>query len=152
MYEYCNAGDVYSLKGQLSDSDVKRLTWQLLSAMRYLHQIGLVHRDIKSSNCFLTKAQDGQPLIMKIGDFGLSRAIDNYSTTATTTANIYSSQEAPSHYDPAKHGSFERHGKHRTMVINTNRNGASQCLTGVVATPCYRAPEVVMGQGTGKYR
>jgi serine/threonine protein kinase len=44
---------------------------QLCLALRYLHQKGVLHRDIKSQNIFLC-AKDR----IKIGDFGISKILD----------------------------------------------------------------------------
>ena len=44
-------------------------TKQLLSAVNYLHQLGVVHRDLKLANCFLT---GGDKPMVKVGDFGLA--------------------------------------------------------------------------------
>lgn len=48
-----------------------RIMTRLASAVAYLHQKEVVHRDIKPGNIFLTR--EDQP---KLGDFGLSRAPD----------------------------------------------------------------------------
>ncbi|CCW64076.1 unnamed protein product [Phytomonas sp. EM1] len=46
----------------------KRLFFMLLSALDYLHQQRILHRDVKPSNCVLSA--EG---VLKLGDFGLSR-------------------------------------------------------------------------------
>ena len=45
--------------------------WQLASAVRVVHESHLLHRDIKTTNVFLTAAG-----AIKLGDFGLARRID----------------------------------------------------------------------------
>ena len=47
----------------------------VVDGLREAHRLGLIHRDVKPSNCFL----DGDGRV-KIGDFGLSKS---WSTTAT---------------------------------------------------------------------
>lgn len=42
---------------------------QLISGLRHIHQMGLIHRDVKPANIFLS--EDG---ILKIGDFGLAKS------------------------------------------------------------------------------
>jgi len=44
------------------------LVKQLIEGMAYLHEQGIMHRDIKGGNLLLTK--DG---VLKIADFGLAR-------------------------------------------------------------------------------
>lgn len=35
--EFCNGGDLFDLKGQLSADEVKWVMWQMLQAVKYLH-------------------------------------------------------------------------------------------------------------------
>ncbi len=44
-----------------------RYTTQILAGLTYLHQKGVIHRDIKGSNVLINK--DGQ---IKLADFGMS--------------------------------------------------------------------------------
>src|SRR4029077_1471700 len=52
----------------------KAVQWaiEILEGLAAAHAVGIVHRDVKPSNCFLTA--DGH---VKVGDFGLSRSIDS---------------------------------------------------------------------------
>lgn len=77
VLEYCGAGDLHkelkfrkrqSKPDHFKDSEVWDIFAQILSGLRYLHSKGIVHRDIKCMNLFLTN--DGQ---IKIGDLGVSR-------------------------------------------------------------------------------
>lgn len=55
-------------KYKFSDIQIKNLTYQLLKGLSYIHERGIIHRDVKSSNILLTR--DG---LLKIADFGLSK-------------------------------------------------------------------------------
>ncbi|MEW5311574.1 MAG: hypothetical protein WDW38_003281 [Sanguina aurantia] len=70
--EYCEAGDLFNMRGQLPEDDAKQLLWQLLSALRYMHGQDVWHRDIKSANVLVT-VRDGQR-VAKIADFGSARS------------------------------------------------------------------------------
>lgn len=50
----CRAGDLFHMRGQLSEAEVKVIMLQLMSAVQYLHRNGVWHRDIKSANILMT--------------------------------------------------------------------------------------------------
>ena len=69
--EYCEQDIDYILKNKnrpWSLSEVKCLMRQLLTAVNYLHERWMIHRDLKTSNLLYTNK--GQ---LKVGDFGLVR-------------------------------------------------------------------------------
>ena len=50
---------------------------QLALALHHIHSHSILHRDLKPSNIFV--AGDGADMILKIGDFGISRALTKKS-------------------------------------------------------------------------
>ncbi|KAL6747995.1 kinase-like domain-containing protein, partial [Haematococcus lacustris] len=60
--EYCNQGDLFHMRGQLVEADVKSVMWQLLGALRYMHSVHVWHRDIKSANILVT-LEEGRRLV-----------------------------------------------------------------------------------------
>lgn len=74
--EYCNEGSLENaVQLNLPEQLVRKYTRQLLEAVNCLHEHGIVHRDIKSANIFLTS--DGN---LKLGDFGCCMKLKNHST------------------------------------------------------------------------
>ena len=62
----------YLRRAQPDLHDVAIIFIQLLDAVEYAHDQGLIHRDIKSSNVLLETRRDGPPYIY-LADFGLVR-------------------------------------------------------------------------------
>lgn len=77
--ELCSEGSLESLceiSGGLHEALVRRFTTQLLLAVEELHKHGVVHRDIKCANIFLTNGGN----CLKLGDFGSAVKIKFHTT------------------------------------------------------------------------
>jgi outer membrane protein assembly factor BamB len=72
-----NLAEVVEKDGPLSQRELRALGLGLTEALRDIHRVGLVHRDLKPGNVLVT--DDGPRVI----DFGISRASDNQSLTMT---------------------------------------------------------------------
>jgi outer membrane protein assembly factor BamB len=69
--------EVVEKDGPLSQRDLRALGLGLTEALRDIHRVGLVHRDLKPGNVLMT--EDGPRVI----DFGISRASGNQNLTTT---------------------------------------------------------------------
>ena len=72
IMDYTPGGDLGSLisqNGRLKEFDVKAMAGQLLSALKYLYNKGIIHRNIKPDNILIQKLY---PLQVKLTGFGLS--------------------------------------------------------------------------------
>ncbi|XP_048833459.1 serine/threonine-protein kinase NIM1 [Brienomyrus brachyistius] len=68
--EYGSKGDLDShtrAKGYLSEMESKDIFGQVLSAVKYMHNKNIVHRDLKAENIILTSS-----CLAKVADFGFS--------------------------------------------------------------------------------
>jgi hypothetical protein len=73
--------DLVREKGPLPVDEALRKIFDVIEGLQEAHQLGLVHRDVKPSNCFLDNG--GR---VKVGDFGLSRSLvgDSHMTRTGT--------------------------------------------------------------------
>jgi serine/threonine-protein kinase Chk2 len=62
--------------GQYSECTAKLIFYQMVLAIKYLHDQGISHRDLKPENILLCSAENDETLI-KVTDFGLSKFFDN---------------------------------------------------------------------------
>ncbi|XP_077308325.1 serine/threonine-protein kinase Nek4 isoform X1 [Lithobates pipiens] len=81
---YCEGGDLYrKLKDQkgklLQESQVVEWFVQIAMALQYLHDLHIMHRDLKTQNIFLTKSS-----IIKVGDLGIARVLESQYDMAST--------------------------------------------------------------------
>jgi len=75
--EYISGGTLKDrVGGPLDPSTVTELGLQVADALRFAHERGVIHRDVKPHNILLTKAGEA-----KVADFGIARA-----ASATTTS------------------------------------------------------------------
>jgi hypothetical protein len=78
VQEYLQGGDLFYyytevMQKKLSEDKIKNIMRQLGQGIKYLHEYGIIHRDIKPQNIMLTD-KSSSPKV-RIVDFGLSRII-----------------------------------------------------------------------------
>lgn len=86
VMEYCEGGDLakqvktYKDSGQMLP-EAQIMSWfaQLCLALHYVHQKKVMHRDIKTSNVYLTRTG-----MVKLGDFGIAKVLENTADVAMT--------------------------------------------------------------------
>jgi serine/threonine protein kinase len=83
VMDLLDGGDLEQVSNNLpvNREDVVEWLRQIALALDKAHRIGIIHRDLKPENLFLTRLDDGTPLV-KILDFGIARiAAESPGTT-----------------------------------------------------------------------
>ncbi|CUV05371.1 unnamed protein product [Cryptosporidium hominis] len=72
-----NNGEFQKLRSKYSASRLEMLSWlrDIAIGMEHAHKLGILHRDLKLSNFFVSKV--GKNGIGKVGDFGIAISIDS---------------------------------------------------------------------------
>ena len=72
---------ILARRQRLSPADVVKLGIQIAQGLAYAHGAGIVHRDIKTSNLFVTRAR-----VVKVMDFGLAKMVEEVRRASTVIA------------------------------------------------------------------
>jgi len=92
IMEYAPGGELYdyiSKKRHLEEDEARNIFGQIVSAVYYCHEQGIVHRDLKLENILLDKNNK-----IKIADFGLANRYDISSKLKTFCGSpLYASPE-----------------------------------------------------------
>lgn len=86
VMEYANGGDLSEAiqrckktNARIAEDEVMRIFVQICLALKHVHDRNILHRDLKSSNIFLTTKG-----IVKLGDFGIAKVLDDSEDQART--------------------------------------------------------------------
>jgi serine/threonine protein kinase len=84
VMEYCAGGDLeaYVKRGKVSEALAKRWLGNLLDAFATLHQLKVLHRDLKLANILLSETDDSVA-VAKVADFGFARFASETSLAET---------------------------------------------------------------------
>jgi serine/threonine protein kinase len=80
--ELCSGGELFDYlteKGRISEEESRHIFGQICLAVNYLHEKGIVHRDLKLENVLLDER-----CRIKLGDFGFTREFDRGHTWRRT--------------------------------------------------------------------
>jgi len=93
--ELCDGGDLMDYicnRKHLSESCTRKFIRQIISAVDYLHRIGILHRDLKIENLLLDKNHN-----IKLIDFGLSNHTKNELCITQCGSPAYAAPELLAH-------------------------------------------------------
>lgn len=86
VMEYCEVGDLslqmkkMKKEGTIfTENEIMNWLVQMCMGLRYVHEKRILHRDIKTSNIYLTSNNN-----VKLGDFGISKLLDSTNDAANT--------------------------------------------------------------------
>jgi serine/threonine-protein kinase len=74
-------------EGRVDVTRAVEILLPIMSAVALGHERGVVHRDLKPQNIFLSKGYRGE-LVPKVLDFGVSKIVDAPSATLTSTSTV----------------------------------------------------------------
>jgi serine/threonine-protein kinase len=81
--EGCDLGELLLLNGPIDVPELVDYMLQALEGMAHAHAAGIVHRDVKPSNLFITVRPDGSNTI-KVLDFGISKStVEHFNPEVT---------------------------------------------------------------------
>jgi len=135
---------LFSSAQYLSSDHIKFILFQLLVAVRHLHERGIIHRDIKPANVLINV-----DCKTKLCDFGLSRFVSTPCQSPSTpessprseAESLFKSSDDVSTTSPSTSASATS-----TPISSTGRHGRKlgRRMTMHVITRWYRAPEVLL--------
>ncbi len=109
----------------LTPENVRRVIYNILAGLKYIHSAGVIHRDIKPANILINSDSS-----IRICDFGLAR-------TFSLKANW--NRQVPRRNSMAPQGSLPLSARGIKHLADANRK-----YTMHVATRWYRAPEIIL--------
>lgn len=86
VMELVNGGELFYKivdKGSYSEMEARDIVRQLVEGVDYLHNQGIAHRDLKPENLLCSEVDDGK-MVIKIADFGLSKAFNGENALETS--------------------------------------------------------------------
>jgi serine/threonine-protein kinase len=113
----CDLGQLLEREGPtLAPARAVHFTIQALRALQTAHSAGIVHRDMKPSNCFVV-AKDGEPDFVKLVDFGISKVRTSEQGQAAHLTRTNSALGTPLYMSPEQARS-PRDVDHRTDLYS----------------------------------
>lgn len=101
IMEYIDGGTVKEYLAK-NPGSLMTLTKGILEGLGYLHEEGLIHRDIKPGNILVKETKTGP--VAKITDFGISKELGSGAQQSATNLMGSINYMAPEQFSPRKYG------------------------------------------------
>jgi len=113
--------------GPVNEEDAKVITRQIVESVKFMHERGVVHRDMNPTNVFIV---DDKTKFVKILDFNISKLIDDFrQRNSSLDLNEVTDEEVKGVEKKRVSMSIERERTKYSMFTKTG-------------TPIYSAPEI----------
>lgn len=107
VLEFINGGDLTALLRTRPSYEILRQVFiDIMKGLRYLHAKGIIHRDLKPENILIQK--EGDKLIPKIADFGISKVVEENGTGASSMIIGSIEYMAPEQFNTVRYGKNEQ--------------------------------------------
>jgi serine/threonine-protein kinase len=73
---------ILEVRGALAVLEVRGILHQAARGLSAAHKLGIIHRDLKPDNFFLTRGDEGEPIV-KVLDFGIAKLRESATHTQT---------------------------------------------------------------------
>ena len=96
VLEFCDSdlNQLLKEKGNFSSKEILSIMKDLNKPLKYMHDNGLIHRDIKPHNIMIKYSDSSKKnFISKIGDYGISRELDKGNATTYAGTEYYMAPE-----------------------------------------------------------
>lgn len=168
LFEYLPGSDIidYSETHRISYAEAERIYCMAVQAIRALHSVGIVHRDIKPDNLFLETDAANRPLRVRLIDFGASEhyathdrfiahGTSNYSrynlTFKNASKNLYTGHISYQN-DMDAMALFWKGWIGAAIPEPTCAAAATNTRASLTAIPLPASPTPSMGGGGGRHR
>ena len=145
LQELCTGGELFkkSQTTQLKEKEIARIFNQIMSAVAYCHEKGIVHRDLKLENILFASEEPDSPI--KIIDFGFSVLMEKKQLLKTEEKLPDSSKDKDKKKDKNKNKDKEKNSEGNNNENNNPKKFGFKRMKSKVGTLYYISPEIIKG-------